>query len=345
MANIFARSPYLITIAELGQQGSKVELFFSGTTTFSNVPNYSLTKLALTPTNVTNIYDISEYCREYLFFNINNDIATLTQAPIYQYFNLKIKTYKLVNNVYTLLTDTNNLIFDGYGYFENNANFDLGNFHLDAGNYYYDSTKYAGKIKVVGTGLRLKYYNIVTNNLSLTTAATTQSVSEFPRLVSALQSIGAKVEIINSASQVQKTYYFYVNDDCKYESVVIDFVNKYGAWQREFFFKASNDTFSVENTEYNLMASITSNAYNLLEGQRKVFNANGKQSIKVNTGWVDEDWNNTLKQIMLSERILINSKPAKINTKSTELFKHINTKQINYSLEFEFAYDTINSII
>ena len=48
---------------------------------------------------------------------------------------------------------------------------------------------------------------------------------------------------------------------------------------------------------------------------------------------------------MLSERILIDNKPAKINTKSTELFKQINTKQINYSLEFEFAYEVINSVI
>ena len=85
--------------------------------------------------------------------------------------------------------------------------------------------------------------------------------------------------------------------------------------------------------------------YNTLEGQRKVFNANGKKSIKVNTGWVAETWSEVLKQIMLSERILIDNKPAKINSKSTELFKHINTKQINYALEFEFAYDVINSVI
>ena len=84
---------------------------------------------------------------------------------------------------------------------------------------------------------------------------------------------------------------------------------------------------------------------NVIEGQRRMFNTNGKKSIKVNTGWVAENWSDTLKQIMLSEKILIDSKPAKINTKSTELFKNINTKQINYSLDFEFAYDVINSIV
>jgi len=85
--------------------------------------------------------------------------------------------------------------------------------------------------------------------------------------------------------------------------------------------------------------------YNALEGQRETFNTNGKKNIKVNTGWVAEDWKEVLKQIMLSERILIDNKPAKINSKSTELFKHINTNQINYSLDFEFTYDVINSVI
>jgi hypothetical protein len=48
---------------------------------------------------------------------------------------------------------------------------------------------------------------------------------------------------------------------------------------------------------------------------------------------------------MLSERIIINNYPAKINTKSTELFKSVNTKMINYQIEFEFAYDVINSVV
>jgi len=76
-----------------------------------------------------------------------------------------------------------------------------------------------------------------------------------------------------------------------------------------------------------------------------MFNTNGKKSIKVNTDWVTEDYNELLKQLMLSERIIINNYPAKINTKSTELFKSVNTKMINYQIEFEFAYDVINSVV
>jgi hypothetical protein len=35
MANIFARSPYLIRVAEAGQNGSKVELFIKNTGSFT----------------------------------------------------------------------------------------------------------------------------------------------------------------------------------------------------------------------------------------------------------------------------------------------------------------------
>jgi len=85
--------------------------------------------------------------------------------------------------------------------------------------------------------------------------------------------------------------------------------------------------------------------YDITEGQRKAFNTNAKESVKVNTGWVLESWNDTLKQMMLSERILLDGKPVKMNTKSTELFKHINKNQINYTLDFEYTYDTINSVV
>jgi hypothetical protein len=85
--------------------------------------------------------------------------------------------------------------------------------------------------------------------------------------------------------------------------------------------------------------------YSQYEGQRAVFNANGKKMIRVNTDWVSESYKEVIRQLMLSEKILIDEKPAKLNTKNTELFKSINTHMINYQLEFEFAYDVINSVV
>ena len=363
MANIFARSPYIIRIAEPLQNGSKVELFISNTTSFSASPQYTLSKLIPASNNIETLYDISSYIQEFIShtqISTSGDAQVVT--PTNQYANVRVKRYKLVGSTYTLLNTVDYKAFNGYGYYEDNINYDLGDYGLDQFfnyNHYYLPTQYAGKIRInVGANFTARYTNLSTGTPTTLVLGATANVFDIPRVRTANVNEGNLVQILNASSGVVAGWYFYPLEECKYTPVMIDFVNKYGAWQREFFFKASNDTFSVENTEYNLLQADTDFlypgvlSYNSVQGQRQTFNTNGKSSIKVNTGWVDETWSEVLKQIMLSERILIYSdptyfphKPAKINTKSTELFKHINTKQINYSLYFEFTYDAINSVI
>ena len=347
MANIFARSPYIVRIAQATQVGSKLEIFLSPTT-FGGTPTYTLSKLIPSPTNIDTLYDVSPYIREYIKFNLcaagGNSAVT---NPTNERVNVQLKLYWYNGTTYAQVGATQtHIAFDGYTYYENLYNYDLGNYGLDAGNYYYNPISDAGKIRVTtGASFTARYTNLST--AVVTSLSVASSTFDIPRVRTANVNEGNKVEILNGASAVQATWYFYPLEECKYTPVIIDFVNKYGAWQREFFFKASTDNFNVENTEYNLMqtSQFPTTFYSGLEGQRKTFNTNAKKSIKVNTGWVAQTWSEVLKQIMLSERILIDNKPAKINTKSTELFKHINTKQINYSLDFEFAYDVINSVI
>ena len=349
MANIFARSPYIVRIAQATQVGSKLEIFLSPTT-FGGTPTYTLSKLIPSPTNIDTLYDVSPYIREYIKFNLcaagGNSAVT---NPTNERVNVQLKLYWYNGTTYAQVgTTQTHIAFDGYTYYENLYNYDLGNYGLDAGNYYYNPTSDPGKIRVTGgASFTAKYTNLST--ATFTSLSISNGTFDIPRVrtIPNELAVGNKVEILNAASAVQATWYFYPLEECKYTPVIIDFVNKYGAWQREFFFKASTDNFNVENTEYNLMqtSQFPTTFYSGLEGQRKTFNTNAKKSIKVNTGWVAESWKEVLKQIMLSERILIDNKPAKINSKSTELFKHINTKQINYSLDFEFAYDVINSVI
>ena len=349
MANIFARSPYIVRIAQPTQLGSKLEIFLSATT-FLGTPTYTLSKLIPSPTNVETLYDISAYIREYISFLAcssggNSAIANPTNERV----NVQLKLYWFNGTSYAQVgTTQTHIAFDGYTYYEDLYNKDLGNYGLDAGNYYYNPISDAGKIRVTGgASFTAKYTNLSTG--TFTSLSISNGTFDIPRVRTTPNNllVGNKVEILNAGLVVQATWNFYPLDECKYTPVIIDFINKYGAWQREFFFKASTDNFSVENTEYNLMqtSQFPTTFYSGLEGQRKVFNSNAKKSVKVNTGWVKESWKEVLKQIMLSERILIDNKPAKINTKSTELFKQINTKQINYSLEFDFAYDVINSVI
>ena len=152
------------------------------------------------------------------------------------------------------------------------------------------------------------------------------------------------LRIYNSAlSTLYASWDFTPICEPKYTPVVIDFINKYGAWQREFFFKASKTNISIESNDYNVMQS--SSNYNVLQGQKRSFNTNGREAISVNSGYVNEDFSSNIKQLLMSERILVDNKPAVCKTKSLELMKNINNHMINYSLDFEFAYNSINNVI
>ena len=153
-----------------------------------------------------------------------------------------------------------------------------------------------------------------------------------------------KLRIYNSAlSTLYASWAFTPICEPKYTPVVIDFINKYGAWQREFFFKASKTNIAIESNDYNVMQS--SSNYDVLQGQKRSFNTNGMETISVNSGYVNEDFSSNIKQLLMSERILVDNKPAICKTKSLELMKNINNHMINYSLEFEFAYNSINNVI
>jgi hypothetical protein len=353
---IFCRSPFIIEINEALQTGSRIELFLSNTPSFTTLPTYTLSKLIPASNNLQTTYNVSPYIREFIKHSSfsNNWNVDSHVTPLNEHCHVKIKRYKLTGIVYTLISTTSYVAYDGFGLYEQGYNHDLGRFLLEQKtyNYYYNPNvtygsnllETAGIITLEGTvGHRIRYTELVTGNIYDYTLPATNTYDIY-RVYPAAIALGNKVEYIIGLSTVIATWIFKPIEECRYTPLTIDFVNQYGGWQREFLFKASNDTISTENKEYNLLQSNLVN-YSILEGQRKIFNSNAKISIKGNTGFVNEDFKSNLSQLMVSERILVNNKPAKLNTKSTELFKNINTKQINYQLEFEIANDYINNVV
>ena len=335
---IRARSPYIITINETGQATTKLELFIS-LTTFSGDPQYTFKKIIPSSNEPATYYDIAPYIREYFQHNVYTDITTLTTSyGCDQKANVRVKRY--ADNV---LIDTNDYkATDGYSEFTDGYNYNGGSYLLDQKNYYYHSGSNAGYILAyVQTGDKIRW----TDSAAVTylSSSLTNTFYYIPRAYDSRFTEQWKVEVLNSSDVVQATWMFYPVEECLYTPVKVDFINKYGAFQREFFFKASTDTFNTEGKEYNIKQSIVD--YNVSKGQKIAFNINGKQSIKVNSGWVNEDFKDNLKQLMLSEKILVDGKPAILKTNTMELNKHLTTKQINYALDFEFAYDYINTLV
>jgi hypothetical protein len=130
----------------------------------------------------------------------------------------------------------------------------------------------------------------------------------------------------------------------KYPIQTMWFVNKLGGWNYFNFFKASFNSINVKNSDYALMQKEVD--YDYRKGQTKPFNINGNGSIKVNSGWVTEDYFEWIQDMMLSDTILLNPQtPVVIKTMSMDKKTSLQDKTINYTLDFDFSNKLINNIV
>jgi len=354
---IFARSPFIIEVNELGQSGSKIELFiYKFGATPPTLPTYTLSKLIPASNNLQTLYNIAPYLKEYLAhpsvpnnYNTNNSYTNINE-----YVLCNVKRYKKVGINYILLNTTTYYAYDGFGYYNENFNPQHTDIHLDEGNYYFfsdiNNNPSVNPLEVAGTitayleaGSSVKYTDFNTGAVNVNSILTTRHYNLF-RVFPTSYLNGNKVQIYDNTTALIWEANFYPIEECLYTPVTIDFVNKYGFFQREYFFKASFENLNTQTTEYNFMQPVMPNYSDLLN-QRQTFNTNGLIGYRINTGWVDEVYSETMQQILLSERILLDNKPVKLKTQSLNKEKNINNKKINYSLEIESSTDLINNVI
>lgn len=343
MANLAqVRSPYIVEISGVAGDTTKVELFlWNDPGSVPSSPTYTLEKPIPSTSVGQASYDISPYVREYIAHGTYTEITSHTAAPVGEYAYCNVKSYK--NGV--LQTGggsyTEELIcFDGFGYWSQGQNPTPQNALLTEGTYLINDTGNSGGIYYTsepsGTWTAV-YTGQLTGGTS--TVNLTNTVGYIPYTIAALANEPVTVEIKESGT-TEYTYNFIPTCEPKYTTINCDFVNKHGAWQRLVFFKASRTTFEVSNKEYNLMPADTD--YSLTENRRKVFNVQGQESIKCNTGWVEEGYSELVKELLMSETIRLDDVPVIITSKGVELKKGINDNNINYELEFKYAFNALN---
>jgi len=129
----------------------------------------------------------------------------------------------------------------------------------------------------------------------------------------------------------------------KYTINRIDYINRYGAWDYLYFFKRSDDDYSATKSEYRKSIGSAGSGgftYDETEEQYKNFNSNSRTTTTLNSGWVVEGYKEAFKDLLISERILLNGLPINVVTSSLRLSKSINEKTINYTIQVIEAYDT-----
>lgn len=130
-----------------------------------------------------------------------------------------------------------------------------------------------------------------------------------------------------------------ITDECRYTPIDIAFQNRDGGIQIITFFKQKRDSITVTNETFE-------SDRNPFEHQFIRYNVNSRSKFVANTGFIDESKNDMIKQLLLSERVWIAGSdiPVNVSQSSLEYKTRANDRLINYAIEFEYAFNDINTI-
>lgn len=138
-------------------------------------------------------------------------------------------------------------------------------------------------------------------------------------------------------------------EENKYTPYEIIFLNRFGVEESLWFFKKSEQRLNIERESYRGENSEAYKFGDLDNHTYRDYNINGKESMTLNTGFVDESFYENFKQLMMSEKayIMIDAVKLPINIKGEELQKKmsVNEKLINYTIEIDYSYDKVNNIV
>ena len=166
-------------------------------------------------------------------------------------------------------------------------------------------------------------------------------------------SIGAvdKIEVSASGQKIE-TIKVNVLEECKYEPKKVTFINKFGALQDMYFFKKAVEMMTIEKESYKSNILNSNFEYSRSSHVNRDFNIIGKESVTLSSGFLSEEYNEVFKQMMLSEKVWVTNVtegveqvlPINVKTSDITYKTSLNDKLVEYTIEFDKAYDTINNI-
>jgi hypothetical protein len=379
---INVRSPFYIKTEHSNLASAKMRLYiYTGSITIDKgSPKYTITKNTI-DSNTYVVFEISELVRDYLEIEFDGEYDSQTV-----WVESDIIQYPLADGGGTAIDNDNNdyIAFDGYGYFHEGTNPQLSRgllmsnntiFRLNDSNvripvftedtnsvtFFYkgeekrtqtimNSTFTSGQIDYVTVSGQDN--NDTYEERVLTDGGTLETSSCLTNFLNQLD-IGLVDEVYIATDNGVEVVKILSTDECKYEPYKVTFVNKFGALQDLWFFKKSVESTSVTSEQFK--ASIfdqSTLSYKTYKHQQQAFLAQGKDRITMNTGYVNDDHNAVLEELLLSEQVWyteITETEEKVIpviplTKSITYKTSVNDKLANYTVDFEHAFDKINNI-
>lgn len=385
------RSPYYIKVSKTNLTSVTLDLyiytgvFTANASVAAGTLRYQISKKPLGSNDFV-VYEISELVRDYLEIEFDgsydSDVVWINAIP----------TVTGGTGTTTITPDnTNGFVgLDGYGYFEQGANPALSTTLLQSNQtiFVLDDNLFRVPVFVQGTNsVSLLYKGVVKTEIDLTSTSVDET-SEQIRYISGNSTSSGDVDydgyqerVINDGGtfegssclrdflgeySIDKIDEIYVASDsgtevikvitieeCKYTPIKVTFVNKFGALQDLIFFKKSVDSTTVKGEEFKSAVFDQSTlTYKTYQHQRTQFMVQGNDSIQMNTGFVNDDYNQVIEQLMLSEQVWATFvtetqelvRPVVPKTKALTFKTSLNDNLVDYAIDFDIANDKINNI-
>ena len=349
MAKINVRSPYFINLATTNLTTAKLELkIYTGvaSTTFQGSIQYTLNSTAV---NAKVNFEISELVKDYIQTEFNGSfpstpVALAESTTVF----VDYKTTETLSSGSPVVTTVLAVRgFYGYGYFENGVNPQLSDAALQSNSSILKNTNSTVTIAVdntIATSLEWKYQGAIVSAISLPAQA---KIEDQITYVTNTGNFNVDQAIIVVGASKTETKSITSFEKCKFIPYKLIFINKYGAYQEIWMF--GNSRLSMNTTEEKYKSNILTNGtYNTYDPQIKLLTKNANQSLTLNSDYYPESYNEIFRQLFLSEKvwILYNSQTLGVNIQSKQLtYKtSLTDSLINYTVDVNFAFDTINNI-
>jgi hypothetical protein len=366
---INVRSPYYVKVSNADLHSVTLRLYvWTGETTDPNTLRYTFTKTEIGTNNYV-VFELSEYIKDFLV----TDYGSYSTDIVWVKYD-----YQIYNSsggaVGSLVTSSNILGVDGYGYFEDGTNPQLSQQVLQSNTIiYYNQgqdivfpvwAEFEPTITLTSDAGANVFWEAVEDfwnlyDVSWGYAVTPIDVDDDGNTNQKIQYIRITLseelqdgDTITITSAGGGTATITLEEVCepKYSPLNVIFYNKFGALQNIWFFKKSFTTLGTtsENYKANIMNFDSTPTYSTTSPQYQVFNKQGRENIRCSTGFIDEQYNEVIKQLMLSEQVWIDNGtdvlPVAVASNSLEFKKGVNDKLIDYTIEFQYAFDKINNI-
>lgn len=332
MKKIFIRSPYFIEIDEVDQTSAKIEIFlWNKGSSVPATPNYTLTKNVPSANQNKLAWNVANYASEFIKPIAPVVVNSPTEESVNCWCYMQIISYSddvEINDETFVCLNGYTQYLDGYNYSDAGSIVPLVNTNIKL-------TTFSG-FNYINVWIEQNIDFMWLGNDEYFFTPTSEGLWKLPYDYDPYSLIYEDDELIFDINTEQLC-------ESKYTPITCTFINRYGGWQFLTFFKANSSSIDVTSKDFDMLPSSIN--YNVLQGQKRVFNSQGRQKIKCNTGWVDENYFDLIQDLLLSETVLLDDKPVIVKSQSSEYKTILKDKNINYEIEFEYNFGVINDVI